>query len=121
VDNFSKYKIHQLGEFYICNQGISFNININKYVLFVLYAIFILLLIYETFREFNKNKIKSFIIALILIGALSNIFDRILYSCIIDFIPFPFFNKLYFNISDVYISTGIITLIVFFKKDVHKL
>jgi signal peptidase II len=115
VDNYSKILIRQIGGFYVCNEGISFGIKLNSLFLNFLYILLITLLFYKIIFEFRKNKKKSFILAIILIGGLSNILEKLIYSCITDFIPFFFLKNLYFNISDIYISTGVIVLYLFYK------
>lgn len=46
-------------------------------------------------------------------GALSNLLERIFIGSVIDWIPVPFMDYLYFNLADVEISIG--ALIVFFS------
>jgi signal peptidase II len=52
-------------------------------------------------------------------GALGNLFDRFYYKSVIDFIDFSFqnFHWFIFNVSDIFISLGVIILILLeFKK-----
>ena len=53
-------------------------------------------------------------------GSLGNIFDRIYYSSVVDFIDFHInnFHWFIFNVADIFISIGVIILIVLeiFKK-----
>ena len=55
-------------------------------------------------------------------GSLGNIFDRIFYSSVPDFIDFHFnnFHWFIFNVADIFISAGVILLIIleFFKKKI---
>lgn len=46
---------------------------------------------------------------LIIIGAISNIYDRIVYDSVIDY--FIVFDRLFFNLADVYIIVGVMTFI----------
>ena len=52
--------------------------------------------------------------AMILGGALGNIFDRIYYSSVPDFIDLHYneFHWFIFNIADIFITLGIICLII---------
>ena len=48
---------------------------------------------------------------LIIIGAVSNLLDRILYQGVVDFINIEWFTV--FNIADIYISLGVIWILIF--------
>ena len=56
-------------------------------------------------------------------GSLGNIFDRIYYRSVPDFIDLHFFNFHWFifNVADIFITTGVIFLIFFeFLKKKHE-
>ena len=63
----------------------------------------------------------SYLIAIILGGSLGNLFDRVYYYAVPDFIDLHFksYHWFIFNIADIFISVGIIGLIVneLLKKD----
>ena len=48
---------------------------------------------------------------LIIIGAISNLLDRILYKGVVDFINIEWFTV--FNIADIYISLGVAWILIF--------
>ena len=58
--------------------------------------------------------LKKFSLLLILGGALGNIFDRIYYKAVPDFIDFHIgnFHWFIFNIADIFISVGVIFMIL---------
>ena len=58
--------------------------------------------------------LKKFLLLLILGGALGNIFDRIFYKAVPDFIDFHIgnFHWFIFNIADIFISVGVIFMIL---------
>ena len=60
-----------------------------------------------------KNLSVYFLIA-ILGGSLGNLFDRLYYSAVPDFIDFHImgFNWFVFNVADIFITIGIICLII---------
>ena len=72
-----------------------------------------------------KSKgIYAYLSALILGGSLGNLFDRLYYSAVPDFLDFHInnFHWFIFNLADIYISIGVICLIideVIFKKKSH--
>ena len=69
-----------------------------------------------------ESKIKSFFLMIILGGSLGNLFDRIYYRAVPDFIDLNFhgYHWFIFNVADIFISIGIICLIfsefIFYKK-----
>jgi len=81
--------------------------------LFVLRCIFILgLFIYIVF--FNKEKLYQIPLVLILIGALGNVLDFMLYGYVVDMFHFIFWGYDYplFNFADGYIFIGMVSLLI---------
>ena len=76
---------------------------------FLLYPIIVLILVL-LFWFWKKDMARKSILiwpwALIIIGAISNLMDRIQYGGVIDFINVPHFTV--FNLSDIYISIGVV-------------
>jgi signal peptidase II len=71
----------------------------------------------------NKAKgIEKLSFLMIVGGSLGNIFDRIYYSSVPDFIDISVnnFHWFIFNVADIFISIGVILLIIleFFKKKI---
>ena len=69
----------------------------------------------------KSDGFKKYSIILILGGALGNLFDRIYYSAVPDFIDLHFqgFHWFVFNVADIFITFGVICLILdelFIKK-----
>ena len=108
----------------VWNKGIAFgllsideNLYYNLITLFIFIVIIILIYFANKCEGFEKI---SYI--LIISGALGNIFDRIYYNAVPDFIDLHIndFHWFIFNIADIFISVGILCLIfveIFFKKD----
>ena len=93
---------------------ISFNSNL----LYFLIGAVLLLLLFLFFRSWQK---KDFLLmagfSLIILGGLSNFFDRIFFGYVIDWIRIFVLPISIFNIADLMIIGGIIILIgKFFKK-----
>ena len=53
----------------------------------------------------QKNIFLIFSLSLIVVGAMSNLLDRLIFGYVIDFISF--FNYSIFNLADVYIVGGV--------------
>ena len=68
-----------------------------------------------------SDDIRGYLFSIILGGSLGNLFDRLYYSAVPDFIDFNYNNYHWFvfNVADIFISVGIICLIfveLFFNK-----
>ena len=61
----------------------------------------------------NAKRINRIALVMITGGALGNLFDRIYYSAVPDFLDFYFkdFHWFIFNIADIFITLGVICLI----------
>ncbi len=100
----------------VWNSGIGFGLfsfeeNLTYNIITFLVLLVILLIFYLALRA---NDIRFYFYLIIIGGALGNFFDRILYSAVPDFIDFHIgnFHWFVFNIADIFISIGIICLIV---------
>jgi len=119
-DQIIKHKIRSSGEFYVCNKGISFGIIIPEYFLWLIFGIIssIGLFFYiKTFRKIVIYKYSYIGVGFIFGGVFSNIIDRYIFHCILDYI-LPFWQKLpIFNIADLFIFLGsCFLLLLIYKK-----
>ena len=66
------------------------------------------------FMIIKTKGLKKFSLLLILGGALGNVFDRIFYKAVPDFIDFHIadFHWFIFNIADIFITIGVISMVV---------
>jgi signal peptidase II len=102
----------------IINTGAAFSILKNNNTLLILITIIILVLLNYYIK---KNNIENdyFELGIILGGIVGNLFDRLLYNGVIDYIEISNFPV--FNLADSLIVLGIILLIIKeFKKDFIK-
>ena len=102
----------------VINTGAAFSILKNNNTLLILITIIILVLLNYYIK---KNNIENdyFELGIILGGIVGNLFDRLLYNGVIDYIEI--FNFPVFNLADSLIVLGIILLIIKeFKKDFIK-
>ena len=62
----------------------------------------------------KSNGIKKFSLMMILGGAIGNIFDRIFYKAVPDFLDFHIgnFHWFIFNVADIFITLGVIFMII---------
>ena len=101
----------------VWNSGIGFGIlQIEPNIFYLIISIIIttinLILIYWMLTSLNY--LESIFISIILGGALGNLFDRYYYSSVPDFIDLHYesFHWFTFNIADIFITIGIIGLII---------
>ena len=96
----------------IWNDGVAFGLlSFDKESLYNLLTILIILIIFFILRMILKSSgLYQFALIMILGGALGNVFDRILYKAVPDFIDFHVgnFHWFIFNIADIFITLGVI-------------
>ncbi len=107
----------------VWNIGIGFGLfSTNSYLFYNLVTLLIGLVIIIIFYVFiNSNNFDKFVYSIIIGGALGNFYDRITYNAVPDFIDLHYnnFHWFVFNIADIFITLGIITLLIggLLKKD----
>ena len=106
------------------NEGIAFGLfsfNDNYfYNILTFYILIIILLI--IFMIIKSDGFKKYSLLMILGGAIGNVFDRIFYKAVPDFIDFHVgdFHWFIFNIADVFITLGVILMIILEFADINK-
>jgi len=98
------------------NFGVAFGILLNKIFLLVLVILVIFVLVGFLFKSYlRKNILEIFSLTLIIIGAISNLIDRLRYGFVIDYIDVPFFTV--FNLADCMITVGVVALLLGILKN----
>jgi len=107
----------------VWNTGVSFGLlSFEKSIIYnsitLLIVLINLLIIYLILKSSN---LKSYFFLIILGGSLGNLFDRLYYSAVPDFIDLNYkgYHWFIFNVADIFITIGIICLIfdeLFFNK-----
>lgn len=99
------------------NQNIAWFWNFSGWWLYVVLAVIIIILFHFCLAAIRAKSILAWPWALIIIGAVSNLLDRIFRGAVVDFINF--FGWTVINISDIYISVGVAWLLAyeFLKKN----
>jgi signal peptidase II len=100
----------------IWNSGIAFGLLSFQQDLYynLLTVIIIIITLILSYFMIKSNYVEKAAFCLIIGGSLGNIFDRIYYSSVVDFIDFHInnFHWFIFNVADIFITTGVIILIV---------
>ena len=106
-----------LNIYLIWNEGIAFGLfSFNENNLYNFLTIFILIIIFVILYMISKSSgFKKYSLLFIFGGALGNVFDRIIYKAVPDFIDFHIgnFHWFIFNLADVFISLGVIFMILY--------
>ena len=101
----------------IWNEGIAFGLfsfdqnNLYNLLTLIIALITIVILI----MIINSQGFKKYALLMILGGALGNLFDRIIYKAVPDFIDFHIaeFHWFIFNVADIFITIGVIFMVLF--------
>ena len=100
---------------YVRNSGIAFGIPLSNIFLIPLVLLILTLLIFYLIKSYQQEKYLTFFsLWLIILGASSNIIDRIKFSFVIDYIDLKFWPI--FNLADIMIVAGVIILLIFQLK-----
>jgi len=104
-----------LNIFLIWNKGIAFGLfsfdqkNLYNFITIIIIIIISVLI----FLIIKSEKFKKYSYILVAGGAIGNLFDRIVYNAVPDFIDIHYnqFHWFIFNVADIFITIGIICLI----------
>lgn len=110
------YSSKYLNIFPIWNKGISFGLlSFDKTNLYHLLSIFISIIIFVLIiMAIKSESLKRLSLLIVIGGALGNLYDRIKYNGVLDFIDFHVgnFHWFIFNVADIFITLGIIIMIL---------
>ena len=99
----------------IWNEGIAFGLfSFDQKLYYNFLTFFIIVITLIIFWMITKTKkIEKFAFMMIFGGSLGNVFDRLLYKAVPDFIDFHIknFHWFIFNVADIFITIGVIILI----------
>ena len=111
--------------YFIWNKGIAFGLlNFDDQLIYNFISYFIVFIsLIILFFAFRNRDHTGFFFAMILGGSLGNLFDRFKYSAVPDFIDLHIgnFHWFIFNVADIFITIGVICLILvelFYNKKV---
>ena len=114
-------KYFTFGFKFLGNKNLAFSIPLPQIFIIVCVIIIVIYLIYLLYNYcLEKKYLDCLFLLMVICGALSNLFDRLYFGYVIDFINayFGFFKFAVFNIADAMIVAGIACLIIkeLFKK-----
>ncbi len=114
---------------YLENRGAAFGIMQgmrNWFVVGTVLMLALMLFIYWKSPMEKKFRWARFIIILLSAGALGNLIDRLRLNYVVDFFYFELIDFPIFNVADIYVSCGMVLLILFFlfyykEEDIDRL
>lgn len=101
--------------YYLKNTGAAFSILGNKTLFLILISIVCLLVFKNYIKKLNKVTTLTIIsLGIVIGGIIGNLFDRVLYKAVIDYLSFNFFGYSFpvFNLADIGITVGAFLLIL---------
>ncbi len=104
---------------FIQNTGAAFSI-LENYKLFLIAFSFFAIAVILNFLLKNAEKFSVFFVfwvAMLLAGITCNLYERIEFGFVRDFIKLNFINFPVFNISDIFINVGVFAIIVIIIKN----
>ena len=105
-----------LSLYLVWNKGIGFGLfSFDKKNIYNGITLFILLInLIIVYLIYKENTPKTYFLAIILGGSCGNLFDRYYYNAVPDFIDLNYngFHWFIFNVADIFITLGIICLIL---------
>lgn len=123
VINFEgKFPIVVINNFFVLdrvtNSGAAFSLFSGFTIMLVLISIFVLYYIDKNIIKDINGKFGIIGSSMLIGGILGNLFDRIFYGKVIDFLSFDIFGYMFpvFNFADVFICTGVVLLIIEFLR-----
>jgi len=117
TSEFTSIKINSLLNFsLVWNDGIAFGLfSLEKNIYYnILTSIILLITIFIIFLAYKaSNLLEKLSYLMIAGGASGNIFDRLYYSSVVDFIDITItnFHWFIFNVADIFITLGIVILL----------
>ncbi len=99
----------------IWNAGIGFGLFQFEQALIynIITCLIIIINLIIIFMLFNSNNLQKIFFSMILGGSIGNLYDRIYYSAVPDFIDINYngYHWFVFNVADIFITIGILALI----------
>ena len=102
----------------LSNDGAAFSILTGYRMFFIFFALAVIFYIYKYMLDKIDNKFELVCYAFLLGGIAGNLFDRIFYGEVIDFISFSIFGYMFpiFNLADTFIVIGAVMFVIILIK-----
>ncbi|MBL7058585.1 signal peptidase II [Patescibacteria group bacterium] len=120
LGNYFAGPVHIVGDsislFFQSNYNIAFSLPVTGLFLNVFIIIILLSLLAHTIYLYKKKKINiSVFLFIIIMGATSNLFDRLKYGFVVDYFNVSYFSV--FNLADAVILFGVVMSLIFYDRE----
>ncbi len=108
---------------YVKNNGAAWSILEDHRILLLIVTVIALFIINKYMNHEKLSNIESISYGIIMGGIIGNLFDRLCFGYVIDFLDFKIFGYNYpvFNLADTFIVIGVILMaIISFRKEYHE-
>ncbi len=108
---------------YVKNNGAAWSILEDHRILLLIVPVIALFIINKYMNHEKLSNIESISYGIIMGGIIGNLFDRLCFGYVIDFLDFKLFGYNYpvFNLADTFIVIGILILIIdMIRKEYHE-
>lgn len=106
---------------YLENRGAAFGMLQGRVSLLTIVTFFVILgMIYYLIKYKPKSKIMALSLGMIISGAIGNLYDRVIYEYVVDFILLHYKDVYYFptfNIADMLVVCGTALMAIFILKE----
>lgn len=103
---------------YVKNFGAAWSLfSGSTLALTIITAFAVVFLLFYAIASKTKSKFFHISIGLIVSGAFGNLFDRLVFGYVRDFIKLEFMNFPIFNVADSLLTVGVICLVIFYIID----
>ena len=99
---------------FVYNEGAAFSILEGKKILFILLGLLLIIGLGLFIKKEKLTKYKTLYYSLLIGGVLGNMFDRIFYPGVVDFLDFKLFtyDAPIFNVADTFIVVATVLIII---------
>ena len=123
---YSKFPVVVIKNFFVLdkvtNEGAAFSLFSGYVFVLVLISIFVLYYVNKSIINDIRSKTGILGVSMLIGGILGNLFDRVFYGKVIDFLSFNIFGYMFpvFNLADTFICVGVGLLIIeFLRGDIN--
>lgn len=104
---------------YVRNSGAAFSILESNTILLIIISILVLIFIFKYISKDNLSNLEYVLYGVLSGGICGNLFDRVVYRSVIDYLDFNIFgyNFPIFNFADILIVVSMFLIILIMKDD----
>ncbi len=113
------YIVAYRSDVFLCNNGVAFGVEVPRILFLVMWGGIMCAVLYYWAQHRADRFAVQLPFVLVAAGGVGNMIDRLLYGCVIDYIPF--FSLSSFNVADALISCGALLWVwrIFFTHNTH--